>query len=318
MRTRTVASTWLGVVAAACAIASAVPTAQDQLAAAKDLYALAAYEDALSALTHAKGAASADVAQIDQYRTFCLFALGRTSEAESVAEALVRQDPLLRLDARDASPRIEAMFTEVRKRLLPGLIREGYRSARTAMDQGQKTSAAQQLARVRLMLDNAKTLQAWDEGLDDVGLLVDGFLDLARVAAARQSEAEPKAPALPIQQIAAAEKVEPPAMTTPQVYESVDADVKPPVTIRQDIPKVPVAIVSAMKRANKTSGILDIIIGEDGAVTEAIMRVPVNSIFDSLMITAARSWQYRPAMKDGRPVRFLKRIAVSVALTPSP
>ncbi len=80
-------------------------------------------EDALSALTRARDGAP-DVQQIDQYRTFCLFALGRTKEAETLAESIVRTDPLLKLDARDASPRIEAMFSAIQKRLLPGLIRE--------------------------------------------------------------------------------------------------------------------------------------------------------------------------------------------------
>ena len=98
-------------------------SAQDPLSVAKDLYASAAYEDALSALGRVK---EADLAQqVDQYRAFSLFALGRTSEAESVVEAVIRRDPLVVPDARDASPRITALFTQVRKRLLPDLIRDG-------------------------------------------------------------------------------------------------------------------------------------------------------------------------------------------------
>ena len=52
-----------------------------------------------------------------------LAALGRTAEAQTVAETLLVKDPLLQLDANEASPRIAAMFTEVRKRVLPRVIR---------------------------------------------------------------------------------------------------------------------------------------------------------------------------------------------------
>ena len=103
--------------------------AQDPLSAAKDLYASAAYEDALSALSRMDGGSSRpEIArQADQYRAFCLYALGRTQEAESIAESMIRKEPLVPLDAADASPRIETMFADVRKRLLPSLIRERFR-----------------------------------------------------------------------------------------------------------------------------------------------------------------------------------------------
>ena len=97
--------------------------AQDSLSAARDLYASAAYEDALSTLSRMDTAAvRPEIArQIDMYRAFCLFALGRTGEAASIAESMVRKDPLRRLDAVDASPRLEKMFTDVRRRLMPSL-----------------------------------------------------------------------------------------------------------------------------------------------------------------------------------------------------
>src|SRR6266576_2384551 len=95
--------------------------AQDTISAAKDLYASAAYEDALSTLSRIDGGSNApEIArQVDEYRAFCLYALGRTREAESVAESMIRKEPLTRLDAADASPRLERMFADVRQRLLP-------------------------------------------------------------------------------------------------------------------------------------------------------------------------------------------------------
>jgi hypothetical protein len=70
------------------------------------------------------GSSAPEIArQADRYRAFSLFALGRMREAESIAESLIRKEPLAHLDEADVSPRIEKMFTDVRKRLLPSLIR---------------------------------------------------------------------------------------------------------------------------------------------------------------------------------------------------
>ena len=155
--------------------------AQDSLSAAKDLYASAAYEDALSTLSRLDGTTAPDVArQVDEYRAFCLYALGRMREAESVAESIIRKEPLARLDAADASPRLELMFTDVRKRLLPSLIRERYRVARSALDLKSFAVAEPLLAEAKLMIVEAEKIGVKDEGLADLSILVDGFLQLIR------------------------------------------------------------------------------------------------------------------------------------------
>ena len=96
--------------------------AQDPLSAAKELYASAAYDEALAALNRLKaGASPALTIEIDQYRAFCLFALGRTKEAEAVAEGVVRANPLVDVRSEETSPRIVALFTDLQKQMLPGL-----------------------------------------------------------------------------------------------------------------------------------------------------------------------------------------------------
>src|SRR5262249_21425610 len=158
--------------------------AQDTLSTAKDLYASAAYEDALATLGRLDGATSTDVSrQIDEYRAFCLFALGRTEEAESVAEALIRRQPLATLDTADTSPRLERMFSDVRRRLLPTLIREHFRTARSEIDRKDFSTAEPPLTEARLLSAQAQRLGVKDDGLGDLSVLVEGFLQLIRSSA---------------------------------------------------------------------------------------------------------------------------------------
>jgi hypothetical protein len=288
--------------------------AQDSLSAAKDLYASAAYEDALSSLTRLNGSGSAapEIArQVDEYRAFCLYALGRTGEAESVAESIIRREPLSTLDAADASPRLELMFTNVRKRLLPSLIRERFRSARSAVDQKNFSAAEPQLVEARLMIADAEKIGVKDDGLGDLSILVDGFLQLIRSTAEQQTSAPP-APAAPEPAAGAARpQVQPlPAPAgVARVYTAADDGVSPPVALDQRMPAMTLDLVKISK-AMKTSMVLDILVDEKGDVLDTIVRRSLNSTFDDLMVRAARRWKYRPATKDGAPVRYMKTVGL--------
>ena len=63
--------------------------AQDSVAAARDLYASAAYDEALGVLNRLdlSGRKPSDRVEVNQYRAFCLVALRRTDEAEKAIEA---------------------------------------------------------------------------------------------------------------------------------------------------------------------------------------------------------------------------------------
>jgi TonB family protein len=288
--------------------------AQDPLSAAKDLYASAAYEDALSALARVKEGAPHLALQADQYRAFSLFALGRTAEAETVVESVVRRDPLVVPDARDASPRITAMFARVQKRMLPELIRDGYRDARATMDGGDMRGAMPKLQQVRKMLDAADAIGAGDEALADLGVLVDGFIDLGRSFIEREAaEAEAAAAKAAAEAVAAPPPAPAPETVInrpPPVYTAADAGVIAPVPIRQQLPSVPHTVARTM---TKSTGVIEVTINEKGGVDNVMMREPVNVLFDSMVLAAAKSWQYKPATKDGEPVKYIKRIAVAVA-----
>src|SRR5262245_15433279 len=309
--------------------------AQDPLSAAKDLYASAAYEDALSTLSHIDAGSSApDVArQADEYRAFCLYALGRTREAESLAETMVRKHPLARLESDDASPRLETMFTDVRRRLLPSLIREQFRSARAAIDQKNLAAAEPQLKDARLMIAEADKLGIKDDSLGDLGVLVDGFLGLIQSAAearlasqnpaaapsaavgapanavSRPASAPATSPVREPQNVAAPSPAGEKALDTARAYTIGDDGVKPPVTIDQRMPAMPLQLLSIVRAAH-ARGMVDGLIDETGRVADVTLRQTLNPAFDPLLMRTARDWKYLPATKDGVPVRFVKTIVL--------
>jgi TonB family protein len=295
------------IVAAALALAALLPgPEQEWLGAAKEQYASAAYEEALSTLTRVDGSATPELKrQVEQYRVFCLFALGRNAEAEAAAESLIRTHPAFQPDPTDASPRILDMFAAVRQRLLPELIRNEYRAARSARDAKNLTEAEANLVEARQLLDEAERLGVANDTHGDLGLLVDGFLELIRADTA----SSPSGAAAPV------EPPRSPAAHSPiaaRTYTTSDRDVSPPVAIRQTIPEPPPQLLAIMRALQQKTGRIDVLVDEAGTVVNAVVRESVNSSYDSVLLRAAREWRYQPAMKDGVPVRYLKPVAVTV------
>jgi TonB family protein len=284
------------------AVLNAAVGQQDPLRAARDLYESAAYEEALVELTRVKSSVIApDVARdVDQYRAFCLVALGRTAEAEELAESLLRKDPMMTLDRLNASPRIEAMFAAVRKRVLPHVIRDEYRTARSLLADDSPDAEAR-LTNLHRMLAEAEKIGAWDETLADLRILVDGFLALSHAAA---SDPPPAAAAEP----AAAPSTPPPG--TKAVYRAGDAGVVPPVTVSQAAPRVPPVLLDIVRKLNRT-GLIDVVIDDQGSVQDVTVRQSVNAAYDALMVAAARTWKYRPATLNDVPVGFVKSVVVN-------
>lgn len=296
----------------------AVFAAEDPLRAARDLYASASYEEALATLAGIEPSAGEIARQIDMYRAFSLYALGRTAEAETVAESLIRREPLVDLD--EAAPRIEAMFQNVRKRLLPVLIRAEYRTARTDFDAKKTESAKARLIGARQLLAMARTIGAWDEGLADLQVLVDGFLDLTRAAADQAPPAAPAAPPAAPVSIAVSEPA--PQMDSllpirraaaPTTYGPEDEGVTPPSIVDQRPPRLPEQIRRIlMLKGSATTGVFDLIIDETGLVQQATVRKAIHQVYDELVIVASRSWRYMPATRNGVPVRYRKSIQITL------
>ena len=87
------------------------------------------------------GGASADRKSIEQYRSLCLLALGRGSEAESAIAAVVTADPAYLPGDAEASPRVRAAFSDVRRRLLPDIADGALRARRRRRSIARTTRA---------------------------------------------------------------------------------------------------------------------------------------------------------------------------------
>src|SRR3954462_8186134 len=110
--------------------------AEGTLAAARDLYVSASYDDALAMLGALTGSTrTVDEQQsVDLYRTLCLVALGRSADADRVIEGMLMRQPLYRASSEELSPRLQSAFQTARKRLLPGVIQKEYAEAKNAFD----------------------------------------------------------------------------------------------------------------------------------------------------------------------------------------
>src|SRR5262249_49117349 len=118
--------TILGIMCVAAAAALSAQNADDPLDAAKTLYLSASYQEALATLDGVHADAQRDEAE--KYRALCLLGLDRQADAEEAIAHLIERRPLFALDPQD-SPKLQAMFTDTRARVLPAAATSLYATA---------------------------------------------------------------------------------------------------------------------------------------------------------------------------------------------
>ncbi len=277
-------------------LSTATAAAQDGLTHARGLYESAAYEEALVELGRLKAEATpAAMAEIDRYRALCLMALSRSSEADKVIESIVTNDPLYLPAATEAAPRVRAAFSAVRQRVLPGVARQLYVDAKALFDRKAYPEAVQALERTVKVIDNVDAANQSD--LADLRLLAAGFLELSRASAA--------APAAP-----AADKSS--ASTSPQPTPAPAPPALPATTnlvvLKQDVPPLPFSLASAGKQEYR--GLIEVDIDETGKVTDVRLLQSIHSLYDVMLLTAARQWAYEPPRVGGKPTTSRKRVEI--------
>ena len=89
-----------------------------------------------------------------------------------------------------------------------------------------------------------------------------------------------------------------------RIYNGADADVTPPAFLRRQVPSLP---------EDTGTGPLALLLLVDvtGQVLQVRTDPPGAKLRDGLLLPAAKAWQFQPAVKDGRPVRYWLRVPVA-------
>lgn len=325
-------------VTAPAAAQSSLATALDLYAAASYDDALAAFDDARK--TQPTGD---DLVTIERHRLLCLVALGRTAAATDVVAGLLDARPEFVLTAGEASPRVRAVFESARARVLPELVRRRYAEAKRAFDAGDFAVAQDEFGRVAALLADP-VVSANDPASADLQVLASGFQqlsasaleraranqDLETVQAAMRVMQTPAAPAamMPPSAMTSPAMLDPNVMATPVLsaaaaavapvtpvgesprftplgiftYDWRDTDVAPPVAVAQPMS----GWWGSMEEpaAGTQLGAIEVVVDESGAVTAARVYLSVNRVYDKVLLESVKQWRYRPATKDGRPVKY--------------
>jgi tetratricopeptide (TPR) repeat protein len=264
---------------------------QEALQKVKALYAAAAYEDVLAMITALPN--DARVPNVDQYRAFCLIALGQTEQAQGVIEKLVAADPSYMPDPAEMSPRVLEVFNATRHRVLPTVAKRLYTDAKVSLDRKDRDDAVARFEQLLRVIDSAGGLAEFS----DLRVLASGFLDLSRALPATKMPA-PAPVEAPVEASTASAPV-PTASTAPKA-------------IKQDLPRW--SPFDNLTRLNEFSGAIRVRVGPDGKVQKAEMVRRTHPSYDALLLERARSWTYEPAMKDG--VAISADVVVEVRLQP--
>ena len=305
---------------AACVRPASV-AANDVTAEARQLYVDAFYERALSALDEAQtrtDLTDADEQAIRRYRTLCLIALDRSDEAVKVVDEMIRADPMTRPDTVDP-PRLRYLISDARVRLLPDVVRERYARGRAAFERKEFAEATAAFGSVMQLLEDTGVGLRKDPALADLGLLTEGFLDLLK---AHTQPAAPQPPAV------ASTSVQPPAVAStsvqpavvsstslPEAPDAAPVDIVPPVVLDQRVPPWPNSLRKWLTKQQE--GAVEVLVGADGAVQSATMVTPIHVAYDRLLLAAARNWKYRPALRNGAPVPYVRLVRIVISANTS-
>ena len=315
---------------------------QEMLASAKNLYESASYEAALSELSAIDNTELVDV--VDTYRALCLLGLGRARDAEQVLQLVVMRKPLLMLSDSEYSPRMVALFHDVRKKTLPAAAQRLYSSSRTDYENKNYDAAAEGFKQTLQVIADAGA-ESQTATLADLKELASGFLALAEAKAAAAAPpaapartaavapprtaavappraaavtppgaaavAPPPAAAAAPPPAAAAVTPQPVAMkASPGFYTLADTDVTPPVVLAQVIPPW----TTTNMKTGVFTGTLEFVVDEKGAVESVMLVEPVWPSYDAVLLHAARGWRYEPALREGKPVKFKRVLAIKLNL----
>jgi hypothetical protein len=211
-----------------------------------------------------------DVSDSAMRRALDLLTEGKTEEAQLAFDAIVMGNPQFRFDAAARSnPAAVAALQTSRRALLPPIMGRDLQAARLALEGGDYGRALKEGARLTAMLDDPVL------GVEDAELRdgVELLLGLATAAKTRDEQ---------------------------RVYTSSDEGISPPTPLGRQLPAaVPIGVSKSLL------GTLEILVNRDGSVEAVRLHTPANRYYDRMIVSAAKAWRYNPALRNGKPVRFL-------------
>jgi len=278
---------------------------QDALVQAKALYTAAAYDEALALLSQLDGDSVSGSIEAKQYRAFCLLALGRSDDARIVIQQIVETNPAYQPSETQVSPRLLDAFRDVRRKVLPSIVRQSYAEAKRAFERKDFDSAQRGFTGVVALLDDGDVKGAGE--LQDLRILSNGFLELIdtlpKATPAPTTAADPVSPAP-----ASMPPVVPPpaAAETSTIFDVGNVDVTPPVAISQTVPPW-----HPVRRDTPASdGTMILVVDEHGDVTSISMQGITDPMYASQLRRAAGRWKYQPATRNGVPVKYRRLVAI--------
>jgi periplasmic protein TonB len=90
----------------------------------------------------------------------------------------------------------------------------------------------------------------------------------------------------------------------PGPFTEADAGVEPPVLIYPQLPSDPQPAPPA------SAPHFELLVNERGEVDQVRLRTSEVRFQDRMMVSAAKAWRFRPATKDGKPVRYRVRVPI--------
>jgi hypothetical protein len=91
------------------------------------------------------------------------------------------------------------------------------------------------------------------------------------------------------------------------VFTSADPTVTPPVIVRPVLPREPPPNVPP-----EQIGTIEVVVDEQGDVLSVRLISPANRFHERMLVSAAKMWKFRPAYKDGQPVRYRTRVRLTI------
>ena len=211
-------------------------------------------------------------------RATALIAQGQTAEASMVFDALLTSNPMYEPKPSELTPEALATFRASQRQLLPGIAQRDYDRGRAALTSGDP--------------DRALSL-----GKEAIGIIDRRLADPAPQLRAQVQSLVDEATAATV----AADEI---------LYSPSDKGIVPPRELSRGFPaSTPIGVPP------HRVGTLEMIIDKEGGVEFVKLNTPLNRYHERMIVSAAKAWRYRPATRNGRPVRY--RITVKINLPES-